>query len=39
MSTEKDLLEILILGVEDERIWLTENFLDKLTGNIGKFRS
>ena len=29
-STEKDLLETLILGVEDKRIWLEENFWDKL---------
>ena len=29
-SAEKDLLETLILGVEDKRIWLEENFWDKL---------
>ena len=38
MTTEKDLLEILILGIEDERIWLEETFLDELMGNIGNFR-
>ena len=29
-STEKDLLETLILGIEDERIWLEEKFWDEL---------
>ena len=29
-STEKDLLETLILGIEDKRIWLEEKFWDKL---------
>ena len=29
-STEKDLLEMLIMGIEDKRIWLEENFWDEL---------
>ena len=29
-STEKDLLETLILGIEDKRIWLEEKFWDEL---------
>ena len=29
-STEKDLLEMLILGIEDKRIWLEEKFWDAL---------
>ena len=29
-STEQDLLETLILGIEDIRIWMEENFWDEL---------
>ena len=29
-STEKDLIETLILGIEDKRIWLEEKFWDEL---------
>ena len=29
-STEKDLLEMLILGIEYKRIWLEEMFCDEL---------
>ena len=30
-STEKDLLETLILGIEGKRIWLEERFWDELS--------
>ena len=29
-STEKDLLETLILGIEDKRIWIEEKFWNEL---------
>ena len=29
-STEKDLLETLILGIEDKRIWMEEKFWNEL---------
>ena len=29
-TTEKDLLETLILGIEDKRIWMEEKFWDEL---------
>ena len=34
-STEQDLLETLILGIEDIRIWMEENFWDELRDILG----